>query len=75
MAEAVRLIKQVAFDQLHLCSLYAWAMEDNVASRRTLLKTGFREVGRIRRATSSAGVQVDRIFFDAVPEPDLTCPL
>jgi hypothetical protein len=41
-------------------------MEDNAASHRVLQKAGFREAGRIRRAASSGGRQVDRIYFDLI---------
>jgi [ribosomal protein S5]-alanine N-acetyltransferase len=57
-----------AFGNFGLVSLYAWAMEDNVASIGVLRKVGFREVGRIRKAASSFGKQVDRVYFDLVPE-------
>src|SRR5262249_3073610 len=57
-----------SFAELKLHSLYAWVMEDNAASIRVLQKAGFREAGRIRRATCSAGHQVDRIYFDLIAE-------
>ena len=52
------------FRELKLESLYAWVMEDNLASARVLQKAGFREAGRIRRAACSNGRRVDRIYFD-----------
>jgi RimJ/RimL family protein N-acetyltransferase len=65
-SEAVTQLVRKSFRELKLQSLYAWVMEDNVASTRLLQRVGFREVGRIRRAASSNGCQVDRIYFDLV---------
>jgi hypothetical protein len=45
----------------------AWIMEDNIASRRVLEKSGLRECGRFRNAACSSGKQVDRIYFDLIP--------
>lgn len=59
------------FRELKLESLYAWVMEDNLASAAVLQKAGFREAGRIRRATHSHGRQVDRIYFDLLAKD---CP-
>lgn len=67
---AVRQVVERSFEELHLSSIYAWIMEDNVRSRRVLEKAGFREAGRIRSATCSAGHQVDRIYFDIVRRDD-----
>jgi RimJ/RimL family protein N-acetyltransferase len=68
---AVRELARVAFGQLELASLYAWAMEDNVASQKVLRNVGFREVGRIRQSAHSLDRQVDRTYFDLVPS-DIT---
>jgi RimJ/RimL family protein N-acetyltransferase len=65
-SEAVRQLVRKSFQELKLKSLYAWIMEDNVASAKLLQRVGFREVGRIRQAASSNGQQVDRIYFDLV---------
>jgi RimJ/RimL family protein N-acetyltransferase len=62
--QAVRAVARLVLDEGQCCSLYAWIMEDNIASRRVLEKSGFREAGRIRRAACSDGQQVDRIYFD-----------
>ena len=51
---------------MQLQSIYAWIMEDNVASQRVLEKAGFSPAGRIRRATCSGDRQVDRVYFDIV---------
>ena len=66
VSEAVKQVTRKSFKELKLQSLYAWIMEDNVASAGVLKKAGFREVGRIRQAASSNGRQVDRIYFDMV---------
>ena len=64
ISEAVRQLARLALSELSLASLHAWIMEDNVASRRVLEKSGFRECGRFRNAACSSGRQVDRIYFD-----------
>jgi RimJ/RimL family protein N-acetyltransferase len=74
IAEAVKQLASFSFKQMGLASLYAWAMEDNQPSMAVLRKAGFREVGRIRRAASSRGRQVDRIFFDLIAEEVLQKP-
>jgi RimJ/RimL family protein N-acetyltransferase len=66
-SDAVRQMADVAFREMGLASVYAWIMEDNLASRRVLEKSGFRECGRIRNAASSSGKQVDRVYFDLIP--------
>jgi RimJ/RimL family protein N-acetyltransferase len=60
-----------SFQELKLKSLYAWVMDDNLASTRVLQKVGFREAGKIRQATCSHDRQVDRIYFDLLPNE---CP-
>ena len=67
-ATAVKQLAAISFRQMGLSSLYAWVVEDNQASKRVLIKAGFREVGRIRRATLSRGRRVDRVYFDLVAE-------
>jgi RimJ/RimL family protein N-acetyltransferase len=67
VSEAVRQLARLAFSELSLASLYAWIMEDNVASRRVLEKSGFRECGCFRNAACSSGKQVNRIYFDLIP--------
>lgn len=66
VSQAVKQVTRKSFQELKLQSLYAWIMEDNVASAGVLKKAGFREVGRIRQAASSNGRQVDRLYFDMV---------
>jgi RimJ/RimL family protein N-acetyltransferase len=65
-SEAVTELVRKSFHELKLQSLYAWIMEGNAASAKVLRNVGFREVGRIRRAVSSNGQQVDRIYFDLI---------
>jgi RimJ/RimL family protein N-acetyltransferase len=66
ISEAVKQLTRLCFGKMGLVSIYAWIMEDNAASHRVLQKAGFREAGRIRRAASSGGRQVDRIYFDLI---------
>lgn len=63
-SSAVRLLLDVAFNELQLESVHAWVMDDNIASRRVLEKAGFRLAGRLRAAGSHDNQQVDRIYFD-----------
>lgn len=63
-SEAVRKLENVAFSEMGLVSLYAWIMEDNIASEKVLLKAGFKQVGCVRLAANSAGRQVGRVYFD-----------
>jgi ribosomal-protein-alanine N-acetyltransferase len=65
-SEAVKQLVRKSFQELKLQSLYAWIMEDNIASAKLLQKIGFREVGRIRRAASSNAQQIDRVYFDLI---------
>ena len=71
VSQAVRQMVRKCFQEIKLESLYAWTMEDNLASAKVLQKVGFHEAGRIRRATCSNGRQVDRIYFDM---PASECP-
>jgi len=68
--DAVKQLQCCAFRDMELVSLYAWAFDNNVASRRVLQKAGFREAGRIRCAASFEGRQVDRVYYDVV-RPDV----
>jgi RimJ/RimL family protein N-acetyltransferase len=65
-SEAVIHLARLCFTEMGLASIYAWIMEDNTASKRVLEKAGFREAGRLRRAASSGGRQVDRVYFDLI---------
>lgn len=64
--EAVRALVALAFGQLGLRSLHAWAMAQNEASQRVLAKAGFREAGRLRDSACLDGQQTDRLYFDLV---------
>lgn len=66
-SEAVRKLVSIAFHDMGLSSLYAWIMEDNIASEKVLNKVGFKKAGCIHLATNSSGRQVNRIYYD------LTC--
>jgi len=68
MSEAVMQLTELCFGELRLESVYAWIIDGNAASRRVLEKAGFHEAGRIRRAASIGGRQVDRIYFDVLPD-------
>jgi len=65
-SEAVTQLTRFCFGEMGLASVYAWIMEENMASRSVLAKAGLREAGRIRCAASSGGRQVDRIYFDLI---------
>jgi RimJ/RimL family protein N-acetyltransferase len=67
ISEAVRQVAKLAFSEMELMCIYAWIMEENCASRRVLEKSGFREVGRVRRAANFNGRQMDRVYFDLLP--------
>ena len=66
-SNAVKQLIRVAFSEMGLESVYAWAVEGNASSLRLLKKVGFREAGRIRRSACLAGRQLDRIYFDITP--------
>ena len=65
-SEAVIQLTRFCFAEMGLASIHAWTMEDNMAFRSVLQRAGLHEAGRIRCATSSAGRQVDRIYFDLI---------
>lgn len=64
ISQAVQALVRIAFDTLAIVALNAWIMEGNERSRRVLEKNGFRETGRLRRATVHNGNRVDRVYFD-----------
>jgi RimJ/RimL family protein N-acetyltransferase len=67
-SHAVADLIRISFRELGLRALYAWAMEENAASRRVLAKAGFREAGRLRQSASLEGRQTDRIYFDLIAD-------
>jgi RimJ/RimL family protein N-acetyltransferase len=71
VSSAVAQMACKCFKEIKLASLYAWVMEDNVASTRVLQKVGFREAGRLRQAACSDGRRVDRVYFDLLA---IECP-
>jgi RimJ/RimL family protein N-acetyltransferase len=75
-SEAVRHLASVSVRDLGLASLYAWVMEDNIASIRVMEKAGFRHAGRIRSAAVSGDKVVDRVYFDVIASEvrHPTCP-
>lgn len=64
ITDALRQMLVVAFNELGLCSVYAWAMEPNGASIRVLRKSGFHDAGRIRLSAQLDGQAIDRLYFD-----------
>jgi len=66
ISEAVRKLVSLAFHDMGLLSVYAWIMENNIASEKVLYKVGFSKAGCIRLATNSSGIQVNRIYFDLI---------
>ena len=67
MTFAVASLSRQCFEEMGLAVLYAWAMEDNLASQRVLEKSHFQFCGRIRGAAISAGRRVDRLYYDLTP--------
>ncbi len=61
---AVAALLDVAFGELGLRVVQAWAVEENVASIRVLLGNGFRPVGRWRSSHEIDGRPCDRLLFD-----------
>jgi RimJ/RimL family protein N-acetyltransferase len=61
--EVARLRARYAFDVLGLRLLLSAVMDGNVASERMLLRTGYREVGRIPGRYFKRGAYRDEIIF------------
>jgi len=61
---AVGALLDVAFGELGLRVVQAWAVEENVASIQVLLRNGFRHVGRWRSSHDVDGRPCDRLLFD-----------
>ena len=66
ISEAIRQLARTGFAEMGLASIYAWIMEENIASRKVLQKASFREAGRLRRTASLDGRQIDRLYFDLI---------
>jgi RimJ/RimL family protein N-acetyltransferase len=63
-SRAVRAMLGVAFGELRLNSVNAWAVEHNAASVRVLVKNGFQLIGRQRRCHCIDGKLYDRLMYD-----------
>jgi RimJ/RimL family protein N-acetyltransferase len=68
ISEALAQLVRLSFSEFEIEALHAWIMEDNERSRRVLEKTGFQEVGRLRRATRHGERQLARVYFDLTRE-------
>ncbi len=49
MTEAVRLVIKYSFEMINLRKLFSHVSDPNIASKRVLEKTGFRECGRLTK--------------------------
>ena len=63
-SRAVRAALQIAFQEMDLHSVEAWALEKNQGSIAVLRNNGFREMGRRRECHEIDGRLQDRIHFD-----------
>ena len=70
MYSALKLIRPFVFELLGLHRLEAACIPENEASRKLLLKVGFREEGRARRYLQINGEWRDHILF-ALLEDDV----
>lgn len=61
---AVSQILNLAFHDLRLEAVSAWAVETNIASVRVLERNHFRMIGRQRRCHDVDGRPLDRLLFD-----------
>lgn len=66
--EAKNLLLGYAFGELGLHTIWAIAMEDNVASCRALEKQGYKKCGLFRRAFFVKGEWVNAIYYDILQE-------
>jgi RimJ/RimL family protein N-acetyltransferase len=66
--DAVRSVVRFAFQGMHLHRLEADADPRNVASRKLLLRLGFREEGYLRERYLVAGERQDAVFFGLLRE-------
>ncbi|MGM0814306.1 MAG: GNAT family N-acetyltransferase [Bacillota bacterium] len=69
MTEAIRLIIDYAFYELHLHRIEAGVKPDNIGSIRVLEKTGFENEGLNRKKVKINGVWEDHYLF-AIIHPD-----
>jgi ribosomal-protein-alanine N-acetyltransferase len=68
MTEGLRLALGFAFDRLRLYRVEAACLPHNTASRRLLLKSGFREEGYARQYLSIDGQWQDHVLFGLLRE-------
>lgn len=69
--EAVRLAKQVAFEELGLQRVQAEALPDNQASQKVLLRNGFEPIGMAPAYLKIAGRWQDHLLFQVLdPKAD-----
>lgn len=63
-SRAVRAALEIAFKEMDLHSVEAWALETNQGSIAVLRNNGFKEMGRRRECHELGGMLEDRIHFD-----------
>jgi ribosomal-protein-alanine N-acetyltransferase len=63
MTEGLRLVLSFAFERLRLYRVEAACLPHNAASRKLLLKSGFREEGYARQYLSIDGKWQDHVLF------------
>jgi RimJ/RimL family protein N-acetyltransferase len=66
--EAKNLLLDYAFGELGMLSLWAITHDGNEASSRALLKQGYKQGGRFRKAALVNGERIDSIYFDILRE-------
>lgn len=66
--KAVSEMLTIGFSELDLLSVFAWAIEENLPSRRVLEKNGFRLIGKRRKCHMIDGKSVDRMHYDILRE-------
>lgn len=66
--EAKNLLLDYAFGELGMLTLWAVAHDGNAASTHALLKQGYKQGGRFRKAVLVNGERIDSIYFDILRE-------
>jgi RimJ/RimL family protein N-acetyltransferase len=66
-SRAVALMLQMAFNELGLRCINAWAVETNAPSISVLRSNGFRQAGRLRSSHLINDCAYDRLLFDLLP--------
>lgn len=63
--EAMQAVVKFAFQEVQLQKLFVYTPPDNTASRRLLMKMGFRPVGTMQQHyRRSDGITVDMVFYE-----------